>query len=52
VLALTSVGRDLLRRHRGRVGAPEERMLSGLTSEQAAELRRGLAVSRANPAGP
>ena len=51
VLALTSDGRELLRRYRGRVAALEERMLSGLTAEQAAELRRGLATCRANLAG-
>ncbi len=51
VLALTRDGRDLLRRYRGRVAALEERMLSGLTPEQAAELRRGLAVCQANLAG-
>jgi DNA-binding MarR family transcriptional regulator len=51
VLALTGDGRDLLRRYRDRVAALEERMLSGLTAEQAAELRRGLSVCRANLAG-
>jgi DNA-binding MarR family transcriptional regulator len=51
VLALTSDGRELLRRYRGRVAALEERMLSGLTGEQAAELRRGLVMCRANLAG-
>jgi DNA-binding MarR family transcriptional regulator len=48
VLALTTGGRDLLRRYRSRVAALEERMLSGLTAGQAAELRRRLAVCRAN----
>jgi DNA-binding MarR family transcriptional regulator len=51
VLGLTGDGRELLRRYRGRVAALEERMLSGLTAEQAAELRRGLALCRANLAG-
>jgi DNA-binding MarR family transcriptional regulator len=51
VLALTADGRDLLRRYRGRVAALEERMLSGLTAEQATELRRSLAACRANLAG-
>lgn len=48
VLALTRDGRALLRRYRGKVRALEERMLSGLTSGQAVELRRSLAVCRAN----
>jgi len=48
VLALTGEGRALLGRYRGRVAALEERMLSGLSAEQAAELRRGLAVCRVN----
>jgi DNA-binding MarR family transcriptional regulator len=51
VLALTCDGRELLGRYRSRVAALEERMLSGLTAEQAAELRRGLAMCRANLAG-
>ncbi len=48
VLALTSEGRALLGRYRGRVAALEQRMVSGLSAEQAAELRRGLAVCRVN----
>lgn len=48
VLALTKDGRALLRRYRGKVNAVEERMLSGLTAAQVAELRRSLAVCRAN----
>jgi DNA-binding MarR family transcriptional regulator len=48
VLALTSDGRRLLGRYRGRVAALEEQMLRGLTPEQAAELRNGLGVCRAN----
>ena len=48
---LTGDGRELLRRYRSRVAALEERMLSGLTAEQAAELRRGLGLCRANLAG-
>jgi DNA-binding MarR family transcriptional regulator len=48
VLALTRDGRALLRRYRGKVRALEERMLSGLTSGQAVELRRSLAVCRAS----
>ncbi len=51
VLALTSDGRRLLGRYRGRVAALEERMLHGLTAEQAAELRHGLGVCRVNLAG-
>jgi DNA-binding MarR family transcriptional regulator len=47
-LALTAGGRALLRRYRGKVIALEEQMLSGLTPAQAAELRRSLAVCRAN----
>lgn len=48
VLALTKDGRALLRRYRGKVNAVEDRMLSGLTAAQVAELRRSLAVCRAN----
>jgi DNA-binding MarR family transcriptional regulator len=48
VLALTKDGRALLRRYRGKVSALEERMLSGLTAAQVAELRHSLAVCRAN----
>jgi DNA-binding MarR family transcriptional regulator len=51
VLALTSDGRRLLGRYRSRVAALEERMLRGLSSEQAAELRHGLGVCRVNLAG-
>jgi DNA-binding MarR family transcriptional regulator len=48
VLALTTDGRALLRRYRGKVSALEERMVSGLSAVQAAELRRSLAVCRAS----
>jgi len=48
VLALTSDGRRLLGRYRGKVATLEERMLRGLTPEQAAEMRHGLGVCRAN----
>lgn len=51
VLALTSDGRRLLGRYRSRVAALEERMLRGLSPEQAAELRHGLGVCRVNLAG-
>jgi DNA-binding MarR family transcriptional regulator len=51
VLALTSDGRRLLGRYRGRVAALEERMLRGLSPEQAAALRQGLGVCRVNLAG-
>ena len=51
VLALTGDGRRLLGRYRGRVAALEERMVHGLSPEQAAALRHGLGVCRANLAG-
>ena len=51
VLALSGDGRRLLGRYRGRVAALEERMLRGLTPEQAAELRRGLGACRVNLSG-
>jgi DNA-binding MarR family transcriptional regulator len=51
VLALTGDGRRLLGRYRGRVAALEERMLRGLSPEEAAALRRGLGVCRVNLAG-
>jgi DNA-binding MarR family transcriptional regulator len=51
VLALTDDGKALLRRHRGKVTALEQEMLSSLSAEQAAELRRSLLVCRANLAG-
>jgi DNA-binding MarR family transcriptional regulator len=51
VLALTGDGRRLLGRYRSRVAALEERMLRGLTPEQAAELRRGLGACRVNLSG-
>jgi DNA-binding MarR family transcriptional regulator len=47
VLALTKDGRALLRRYRGKVSALEERMLSGLTPSQVADLRRSLGMCRA-----
>jgi DNA-binding MarR family transcriptional regulator len=47
VLALTSDGRKLLNRYRGKVAALERRMLSGLTARQATELRRSLLACRA-----
>lgn len=52
VLALTGDGRALLGRYRDRVAALEERMLAGLTADQAAGLRHGLAVCRANLTRP
>lgn len=48
VLALTSDGKALLRRYRGKVSALEQEMLTGLGADQAAELRRSLLVCRAN----
>lgn len=48
VLALTSDGKALLRQHRGKVSALEQEMLTGLSAEQAAELRSCLLVCRAN----
>jgi DNA-binding MarR family transcriptional regulator len=48
LLALTRDGRALLRRYRSQVRALEERMLSGLTAGEAAELRRSLGVCRVN----
>jgi DNA-binding MarR family transcriptional regulator len=51
VLALTADGRRLLGRYRSRVAALEERMLRGLSPEQATELRHGLGVCRVNLAG-
>ena len=51
VLALTSDGRRLLGRYRSRVAALEERMLHGLSPEQAVALRHGLGVCRVNLAG-
>jgi DNA-binding MarR family transcriptional regulator len=47
VLALTSTGRRLLGRYRGKVAALEAEMLAGLTERQAAELRRSLLSCRA-----
>jgi DNA-binding MarR family transcriptional regulator len=52
VLALTARGRALLRRHHAKVAALEDRMLAGLSATRAAELRRALAVCRANLSGP
>jgi DNA-binding MarR family transcriptional regulator len=46
VLALTADGRKLLRRYRGRVSAREADMLSGLSADQAAELRSSLLSCR------
>jgi DNA-binding MarR family transcriptional regulator len=46
VLALTSTGRRLLGRYRGKVAALEAEMLSGLTERQATELRRSLLSCR------
>jgi DNA-binding MarR family transcriptional regulator len=51
VLALTSEGRRLLGRYRGRVTALEERMLRGLGPVEATALRHGLGVCRVNLAG-
>lgn len=51
VLALTEDGRALLRRYRGKVGALERQMLTGLTDEQVSELRHTLGVCRTNLAG-
>jgi DNA-binding MarR family transcriptional regulator len=47
VLAVTTPGRRLLGRYRGKVGALEAEMLSGLTARQATELRRSLLSCRA-----
>jgi DNA-binding MarR family transcriptional regulator len=46
VLALTTSGRRLLGRYRGKVAALETEMLSGLTARQATELRRSLLSCR------
>jgi DNA-binding MarR family transcriptional regulator len=51
VLALSADGKALLRRHRGAVAELERRMLSGLTADEAAELRRGLNTCRVNLTG-
>jgi DNA-binding MarR family transcriptional regulator len=51
VLTLTEDGRTLLRRYRGKVGALERQMLTGLTGEQVSGLRHVLGVCRANLAG-
>jgi DNA-binding MarR family transcriptional regulator len=48
VLALTSDGRALLRRYRGKVAALEQQMLAGLTDAQVSELRHSLRACRAN----
>lgn len=47
VLALTSTGRRLLGRYRGKVAALEAEMLSGLTDRRAQELRKSLLSCRA-----
>jgi DNA-binding MarR family transcriptional regulator len=47
VLALTSAGRRLLGRYRGKVAALEEDMCAGLTGRQTVELRRSLLSCRA-----
>ncbi|MGH8860401.1 MAG: MarR family winged helix-turn-helix transcriptional regulator [Jatrophihabitantaceae bacterium] len=46
VLSLTSDGRRLLGRYRAKVAALEQQMLSGLSTREAAELRRGLLSCR------
>jgi DNA-binding MarR family transcriptional regulator len=46
VLALTTPGRRLLGRYRGKIAALEEEMLSGLTTRQATELRKSLQSCR------
>ena len=46
VLALTAEGRRLLRRYRGKVGALEAKMLSGLTEAEAEQLRESLISCR------
>lgn len=51
VLALTTRGRRLLGRYRGRVAALEAEMLSGLTARQAADLRRSLLSCRSALSG-
>ncbi|HEX5405154.1 MAG TPA: MarR family transcriptional regulator [Pseudonocardiaceae bacterium] len=47
VLALTSAGRRLLGRYRGKVAALEADMCAGLTNRQSVELRRSLLACRA-----
>jgi DNA-binding MarR family transcriptional regulator len=47
VLAVTTPGRRLLGRYRGKVATLEAEMLSGLTARQATELRRSLLSCRA-----
>jgi DNA-binding MarR family transcriptional regulator len=51
VVALTSVGRDLLDRYRDQMSALEEQMLAGLTRPQVSSLRRSLHACHANLAG-
>lgn len=46
VLALTSTGRRLLGRYRGKIAALETEMLAGLSDRQAGELRRSLLACR------
>ncbi len=46
VIGLTSDGRALIRRYRGKVKDLERRMLSGLTDQQVGELRRYLYACR------
>jgi len=46
VLSLTTQGRRLLGRSRGKVAALEAEMLAGLTKSQATELRRSLLICR------
>lgn len=48
LVVLTGAGRALLDRYRDEVSRLEARMLTGLTPEQAAELRSTLGVCRAN----
>lgn len=52
LIGLTPDGTALLGRYRDKVSSLEGEMLHGLTSGQAAKLRRSLLVCRANVAGP
>lgn len=51
VVALTAVGRDLLERYREPVANLEKEMLTGLSVDDVAALRRGLRACHANLAG-
>ena len=52
VIALTTLGRDLVEQYRDQVRAMEAEMLAGLSGQEIASLRYGLTACRANLAGP